>query len=149
MTKWDFNGNSRIPGQGSIACGYFITLILADAGFKIPASRWAQLASESFILKMTEDVCRFSNTLVQEVMEYIGSRDDTLYIAGLDCHVGFIFKKGSVIRFVHSNYYKPGIGVMTEELDSVNPLADSQYRVIGSILEEDTLIRWLLNTRIE
>ena len=45
-TKWDFNGTSRIPGQGSIAYGYFVTTILEDAGINLSRNRLAQCASE-------------------------------------------------------------------------------------------------------
>ncbi|MCL2715253.1 MAG: hypothetical protein FWD68_11870 [Alphaproteobacteria bacterium] len=33
-TPWNFNGTTRVPGQGTIACGYFVTGILSDAGFR-------------------------------------------------------------------------------------------------------------------
>ena len=34
-TVWDFNGVTRTPKQGAIACGYFVTNVLTDLGFKI------------------------------------------------------------------------------------------------------------------
>lgn len=140
-TEWDFNGTSKIPGQGSIACGYFVTYILSDAGFNIPVVRWAQLASETFILKLCTDITRFSNRPVQDVINYVNRRPDGIYIVGLDCHVGFIFKKGTELKFVHSNYYMPEIGVMSEAPDSRNPLTDSQYRVIGSVLSDRNILK--------
>ena len=148
-TPWEFNGTCRIPGEGAIACGYFVTYILSDAGFNIPAVKWAQLASETFILEMCTDIKRFSNKPVQEVINYISRRPDGIYIIGLDCHVGFLYKKGAELKFVHSNYYKPEIGVMSEEPGSRNPLADSRYRVIGNLLSDRNIDRWLMNTRIE
>ena len=36
-TKWDFNGITEVPQQGKIACGYFVTTVLRDAG--LPAVR--------------------------------------------------------------------------------------------------------------
>lgn len=50
-TPWDFCGTTRVPKQGKIACGYFVTAILNDAGFKVPI-KWAQLASEDMIFKI-------------------------------------------------------------------------------------------------
>ncbi|RYD70663.1 MAG: hypothetical protein EOP53_25020, partial [Sphingobacteriales bacterium] len=41
-TVWDFNGTTRKPGEGSIACGYFITTILEDIGLKISRIKMAQ-----------------------------------------------------------------------------------------------------------
>ena len=43
-TPWDFNGTTRIPGQGTIACGYFVTTALQDAGFDLPRYRCGQMA---------------------------------------------------------------------------------------------------------
>src|SRR5688572_15466983 len=34
-TPWDFNGVTRKPGEGKIACGYFITNTLTDLGFTL------------------------------------------------------------------------------------------------------------------
>lgn len=31
-TPWDFNGCTTEPGKGSIACGYFVSTVLRDAG---------------------------------------------------------------------------------------------------------------------
>jgi len=148
-TPWDFYGTSRIPGSGTIACGYFVTGILTDAGFDIPRVKWAQLASEEIIKRISRDLKRFSDRPVEEVIAYIKSRPNGLYVVGLDHHVGFIFKYNTLVRFVHSNYYHQYIGVMSEELDSENPLKDSHYRIVGRIMEDKMIISWIENSRIE
>ncbi|MFZ4797639.1 MAG: hypothetical protein ACOYMA_09105 [Bacteroidia bacterium] len=43
-TSWSFYGQTRIPKFGSIACGYFVTTILYDAGFDIPRVEWAKFS---------------------------------------------------------------------------------------------------------
>lgn len=148
-TPWDFNGTTQVPGKGKIACGYFVTTVLRDAGFDLPRAGWAQLAAEAIVKKMTTDIKRFSNRPVSEVEDYIDGRDDGLYVVGLDCHVGFIYKKGNKIKFVHSNYYKKETGVMSENLDTKNPLKDSKYRIIGRLLDDAMMKKWLLNERME
>ncbi len=55
--------------------------------------------------------------------------------------------KGEEIKFVHSNYYQRDIGVMSEELDSDNPLKDSNYRVIGKIIDDAMIENWILNLK--
>jgi hypothetical protein len=142
-TAWTFEGHCSKPKQGSIACGYFVTAVLSDAGFDLPRSSWAQLASEVFILKMTKDVKRFSNKPIADVKKYIMGRDDGLYIVGLDCHVGYIYKSANTLKFVHSNYYQRDIGVMSENLDTKNPLNDSKYRIVGRILDDAMVKKWL------
>lgn len=71
---------------------------------------------------------------------------DGLYLVGLDCHVGFIIVKDETIKFVHSNYYQPEIGVMSEGIISENPLNDSRYRVIGKLLSDKMMIKWINET---
>ena len=143
-TEWDFNGTTRTPKQGKIACGYFITTVLYDAGFAIPRVKWAQQASEYFITRLSTDVKRFSNKSIDDITAYIKAGEDGLYIVGLDSHTGFIYKKGAKIRFVHASYYDPKIGVQSEKLDSDNPLKVSKYRVIGRILSDEMVKKWLL-----
>lgn len=143
-TEWDFNGTTRIPRKGKIACGYFITTVLCDAGFKIPRVKWAQQASEYYITRLTSDVERFSNQTPESMESYFLKHPDGLYIAGLDNHVGFVYKSGDKVTFTHASYYDPEIGVQTEGLIGDNPFAKSAYRVVGRILDKEMIKKWIL-----
>lgn len=143
-TEWDFNGTTLTPRQGKIACGYFITTVLTDAGFKIPRVKWAQQASEYYIKKMTTDIKRFSNQSADSLKSYFLSRPDGLYVAGLDSHVGFVYKSGTSVTFTHASYYDPKKGVQTEQLTGNNPFAKSGYRVVGRILDQEMVKKWVL-----
>eukprot|EP01034_Spumella_vulgaris_P002667 gene2667-3457_t len=55
-TPWDFNGTTRTPKQGQIACGYFITNTLVDLGFPIDRVNLAQAASSVLIKAVTTDI---------------------------------------------------------------------------------------------
>ena len=143
-TPWDFNGTSRTPGQGKIACGYFVTNVLTDVGFDIPRVRWAQSASEIFIKQLAPNhMKRFHNRSVVSVKDYLISAGNGLYLVGLDYHVGFVLVEGNEVSFIHSNYYQPDIGVMKEPLHTDNPFKDSDYRVIGKLLTKDMIVNWL------
>ena len=146
-TAWDFNGTTRTPRSGKIACGYFVTTVLKDVGYNIPRVRWAQSASEVFIKKLShkDDIKRFRNTPIFDIRVHLKESGNGLYVVGLDSHVGFILVENGDMKFVHSNYYQPEIGVMAEELDSENPLRDSQYRVIGKLFSDEMIINWLIN----
>jgi hypothetical protein len=146
-TPWHFYGQTTTPGKGTIACGYFVTTVLSDAGLNIPRIRWAQLASEEFIVKLSADLKRFHKKPVSDVLTYLKGKGDGLYVVGLDCHTGFIYVKGDEIKFVHSNYYQPEIGVMAQDLDSKNPLNASKYRILGKLLDDQMMEKWLLGTR--
>lgn len=143
-TEWDFNGTTRTPRKGKIACGYFITTLLSDAGFKIPRVKWAQQASEYYITRMTTEVKRFSNQTPEYMKNYFLKNADGLYVVGLDSHVGFVYKSGDEVTFTHASYYNPKIGVQTEELDGDNPFAKSAYRVVGRILNREMIRKWIL-----
>lgn len=148
-TRWSFYGQTRTPKQGSIACGYFVTTVLYDAGFKIPRVQWAQLASEVFIKKMSTDIKRFHAAPIENIEKYVAQKSDGLYIVGLDCHVGFILKYNNSIRFIHSSYYNHGMGVVAENLAGHNPLDDSKYVVTGKILDNKAIVQWLLQEPIK
>jgi hypothetical protein len=85
----------------------------------------------------------FSNAPVATVEAWLLQQGDGLYAVGLDNHVGFIRVKKGQALFVHSNYYRREIGVMAEPLEGRNPLADSHYRYIGKLLDDDMVKRWL------
>lgn len=148
-TPWDFNGMTRIPGQGTIACGYFVNTVLLDAGFVLPRIRWSQLAAEPVILKLAPKAKRFRDKSVGDVEKWLGEQGDGLYTVGLDNHVGFITRRNGTSRFVHSNYYHRDIGVMAEPLDGDNPFTHSRYRIIGKLLDDQMMEAWLQGTSLD
>ncbi len=143
-TKWDFNGTTRTPKKGEIACGYFVTTVLMDVGFKIPRVEWAQSASEVFIQKLApENLKRFTDRPLSEVKKYLLNEGNGLYLVGLDTHVGFVLVEGKAVSFIHSNYYYPQVGVMKEDISTKNPLSDSHYRVFGKLFTDEMILNWL------
>ncbi len=149
-TKWDFNGTTRTPQKGEIACGYFVTTVLVDVGFKIPRIKWAQSASEVFIKKLApNNLKRFTDRPISEVKKYLFAAGDGLYLVGLDNHVGFVLVDGKSISFIHSNYYYPEVGVMKEDISTKNPLKDSHYRIFGKLLTDEMVINWLEDNAYE
>lgn len=143
-TKWDFNGTTRTPKQGAIACGYFVNTVLQDAGFRLPRIKWSQMAAEPITVKTSHALKRFRDRPVSEVEAWLKAQGDGLYKVGLDNHVGFIVVRDGQVRFVHSNYYQRDVGVMSEPLDGNNPLADSRYRIVGKLLGDALMKAWIL-----
>jgi hypothetical protein len=134
---------TRVPGQGTIACGYFVNTVLLDAGFRLPRIKWSQMAAEPITLKLAGTVKRYRDRPVSELEAWLRSRGDGLYKVGLDNHVGFIVVRGGQARFVHSSYYRPEMGVISEPLEGNNPLANSRYRLVGSLLDEAMMRDWV------
>ena len=48
-TPWDFNGTAHEPGTGKVACGYFVSSVLQDAGFLVEWAPLAQQASQNIL----------------------------------------------------------------------------------------------------
>ncbi|MCB0763715.1 MAG: hypothetical protein KDB84_03350, partial [Flavobacteriales bacterium] len=108
-----------------------------------PRIKWSQEAAEPITLKLSSTIKRFRDRPVSEVDTYIRSQGDGLYKVGLDSHVGFIVMRNGVVRFVHSNYYQRTIGVMSEPMEGNNPLADSRYRIVGTLLGDAMVEAWI------
>ena len=68
-TGWDYNGVSRTPGQGSIACGYFVTTLLQDLGFSVERVRLAQAASSIMIGELTTNQRTFNS--LDDMLQFI------------------------------------------------------------------------------
>lgn len=142
-TQWDFNGTTRTPGHGYIACGYFVNTVLQDAGFRLPRIKWSQMAAEPITVKTCHVMKRFRDRPVSEVEAWLRAQGDGLYKVGLDSHVGFIVVRDGLARFVHSNYYQREVGVMSEPLEGNNPLSHSHYRIVGRLLGDAMMIAWI------
>jgi hypothetical protein len=144
-TKWDYNGTTEVPGQGTIACGYFVTTVLRDAGVRLDRVKLARMASERMIkcLAGESHIRRFRNAPLADFVADIAEWGEGLYIVGLDTHTGFIVHTGEDIFFVHSQGY--GSEEVVRERAAKSPvLRSSRYRVLGKISEDDAFIdRWL------
>ena len=149
-TPWDFNGTSETPQQGKIACGYFVSTVLRDAGLKVDRVRLAQQASENIILSLTTNdfVKRFRGAPIGEFVVAVKDWGSGIYIVGLDVHVGFIVNTGDDIYFIHSSYEEPYKVIKEKAIDS-RILTASNYRVLGKVFADTQLIsNWLAGKAI-
>ena len=149
-TAWDFNGTTEVPQQGKIACGYFVTTVLRDAGWRVQRARLAQQASEKIILSLTTDayVKRFRRVAIGDFVNAVKQWGPGIYVVGLDIHTGFIVNTGDEVYFIHSSYAEP-YTVVRERAAESKILAASKYRVLGKITADDLFIeKWLLTTEI-
>ena len=48
-TPYDFNGTAEKPGDGKIACGYFVSTVIRDTGFRVNRFKFAQQPSENIL----------------------------------------------------------------------------------------------------
>jgi hypothetical protein len=149
-TGWDFNGTTETPGQGKIACGYFVSTALRDAGLKVERVRMAQQASENIVLSLTTaaNIKRFRNVGIADFVQTVQNWGPGLYVVGLDIHTGFVLNVDGDVYFIHSSYVDPYTVVKERALES-RILSGSKYRVLGKLSADDQLImKWLTGESI-
>jgi len=147
-TPWDFNGMATQPGEGKIACGYFVATVLRDAGFQVDRVRLAQQPAE---LILTTFVPRKALTLrvgatYPDFCREVRALEPGIYIVGLDNHVGFLVLTAEGFDFIHSSGSSPRC-VVAEDSDQAHVLQRSRYRVLGNLTTQPELLRqWLSAT---
>ena len=145
-TPWDFNGTCQTPGSGKIACGYFVSTILRDAGFKVERIRLAQQPSQNIIatfLPRNEMHIRAGQPY-PDFLDQVISRGPGIRIVGLDSHVAFlVITESDGLRFIHSSGAAPKC-VVDESREDADVLQRSNYRVTGNLTRSDDVIHhWL------
>jgi hypothetical protein len=148
-TPWDFNGVTQKPREGMIACGYFVTTVLRDAGFGVERAKLAQQASLRIIQTLTPaaEIKDYGGIDVPELVTRMGKLPKGLYVVGLDIHTGFILNGANSVDFVHASYGNPAVVVHEVALKS-KVLAQSKRFVLGRVDNDVLLRKWLTKTAI-
>ena len=131
-TPWDFNGCTITPQKGKIACGYFVTTVLKDAGVNINRVKMATCPSSILIKAVCSEIKTYGNKPVSDFISRVKQKEPGLFIVGLDKHTGFIYNDGSDVYFIHSSYYAPKC-VVKEKAAESPALIYSNIRMIGRI----------------
>jgi len=147
-TPWSFSGTATAPGARPIACGYFVSTALEDAGLAVERRRLAQQAAEDIILTLVPEsrVARFKRVPLDTFVAAVARRGDGLYLVGLDYHVGFLVVDGGRVYFHHASNIA-GAVVREPALTSA-ALARSSYRVVGKMLDTALVDAWLSGAAI-
>jgi hypothetical protein len=149
-TPWDFNGTARKPGEGRIACGYFVATLLKDAGFLVDRYKLAQQPSENILRSfLPKSACPL--TVGKDYQEFAAELDASepgIYVVGLDTHVAFILVGGDGFRFIHASGSSPWC-VVDEARDEAEVLKRSNWRMLGHLTADRELLkRWLKAEKI-
>ncbi|HEY8209234.1 MAG TPA: hypothetical protein VIG99_17210 [Myxococcaceae bacterium] len=142
-TPWAMNGTSETPGEGAIACGYLVSTVLRDAGFRVPRYRLAQAASEHIVRSLAppSDVARLTSGDPERVLKHIRAKGPGLYVVGLDYHVGFVVSEGERMDFCHSTVLPPGTVIC--EPAATAAAFSSTLHVVAPLLTDWMVRRWL------
>jgi hypothetical protein len=149
-TPWDFNGTAAKPGGGRIACGYFVSTVLMDAGFQVDRYQLAQQPSGNILrsfLKKDDCVLTVGKPYDAFAAELAGA-EPGIYLIGLDTHVGFLKVGGKDFRMIHASGARPWC-VVDEGRDDAHVLQKSNWRMLGHLTADaGVLRRWLKAEKI-
>jgi hypothetical protein len=146
-TAWSYYGQTWVPRQGSVACGYFVTTTLFDTGLRLQRSLLARQGSEVLIKNLISapNIHRYRRVSQAKFVQQVRALGPGLYIVGLDFHVAFLrVSDGGAVQMVHASWIRPA-KVIREAADATPALA-SRYRVVGKLSADAPLLKaWLLN----
>lgn len=149
-TPWDFNGTAAGPGKDPVACGYFVSTVLHDAGFRVDRYRLAQQPSSRILTSLIPgDTCRLMVDLpYEQFASEVTHMMPGVYVVGLDTHVAFLVVNTDGFRFIHSSGSKPW-RVVDEGEESADVLQKSRWRMLGNLTADEALLRkWLAREAI-
>ncbi len=132
-TEWDFNGHTDTPGEGKVACGYFVSTTLLQIGVNLNRYELAQQTpeNESKSLATGGKVIEISGEDISENLANIKAAiGDGICFVGLGrSHVGFLVKRKDELFFAHSSYLSPGVVII--ELASKSPVFAPMTSIIS------------------
>jgi len=142
-TPWAFYGTSTVPGQGEIACGYFVSTVLGHAGLQVERVRMAQQPSEYIVKTFSpeSELRRFRRKDAATVVRWVRSQPEGVYVVGLDYHVGMLVHREGEVRFCHSAFTTPNAVTCSDP--HTDPGFVSSYRIVGPVLTDGVVDAWL------
>lgn len=144
-TAWDFNGYTAKPGEGTVACGYFVSTTLKHSGLVLNRYKMAQKsASEGArYLEPSDSLVKYRCSRDSFVVRFMREAKDGLYMVGLSFHVGYLYKSHGELYFIHSDY-TDSRGVVREKASESLAFANSGIYLIADITHNKHLMkRWL------
>lgn len=150
-TPWDFNGISEIPGEGRIACGYFVSTLLKHAGFNLNRFKMAQQGGLEEAKSLAGSAPVDVYPMTAEALQKIFNRKYTegLFFVGLDFHVGFLLFRNRELYFIHSDYINARGVVFERAITSHAFCASRAYWVTPVSGNRELIEKWLAGTELK
>ncbi|MCT4625103.1 MAG: hypothetical protein N4A46_15875 [Schleiferiaceae bacterium] len=145
-TPWDFEGHTNDPGEGEVACGYFVSTTLRHMNIQINRYHLAQQAAYNGAKSLAINFDHISK--YSEIADFESKIDDGLYMVGLSYHVGYLLKHKNELFFIHSNYMGD-VCVMIEDAYSSEALNSSSIYVLVRIGNSDLMKAWLSKENVK
>jgi len=150
-TKWDYSGTTETPGEGSIACGYFVSTTLKHCGFELDRYTLAQQPASNIIRTLCDPATlkRIGHNNIAALEQHLQAEANGLYILGLDNHVGFVLKNDEGLWMIHSTSSVTPARVVKEKLTASRIVLKSQNYYVANLLDHAQLLdQWILNQTI-
>jgi len=147
-TKWEFYGETQIPGDSSIACGYFVITTLKQLGCRLEHSH--EMAT-NYSAYMVNSLCDTSYKVYKplDLLQIIKTKPDDIWVVGLKNHSALIVKYKGKIRFVHSSYFSPTM-VIDESIEGSETFNSSTIYVAGNLFENNSLTeKWIKGEEVK
>jgi hypothetical protein len=148
-TPWEFYGTSETPREGTIACGYYVSVLLRDAGFRIERAQLAQQASEHIVKTFADerDIQRFRDAPLADLVAAVRQKHgEGLFIVGMDFHVGLLRLTKGKAQLCHSAVLEPKHATCQDAVTS--PGMISRYHVVGPALSDARVRDWLKGVEV-
>ena len=149
-TEWDFNGYTSRPREGIVACGYFVSTPLKQAGVNVNRYELAKCYSHAIVKQLCDSgqVQELTPDGLPALIDHMKQMPEDLYVVGLDNHVGFLLKDEENVWFIHSNYGDP-FGV-TREPAHLSYALQSEVYILGNLTGSEGFLKsWLQEEEIE
>jgi hypothetical protein len=152
-TKWSFEGHTKIPKEGEIACGYFVSTTLRHMGININRYKLAQQnpLNEAKTLALDNPVINVSNESSIENIKAINEvlKEGIHFIGFGYNHVGYVLKKKEQLFLIHSNYINRE-GVIIEVIEESEVFTYfNEFHLVPISTNRKLLENWLSNTNIK
>ncbi|MCC6460131.1 MAG: hypothetical protein IT260_06655 [Saprospiraceae bacterium] len=140
-----------MPGQGNIACGYFVSTTLLHAGLRLNRYRLAQQgpADEALMLSLGDTVRVCRRGAAAALKQWRNQLREGLYFIGLGGnHVGFLLQQDGELYMLHANYVGPVAVQLQPAAESV--LMGFQEFYLADITYNRRLMeRWLTGKEVK
>ncbi len=152
-TSWSFEGHTAVPGQGEIACGYFVSTTLQDMGVQLNRYQLAQQSpiNEARTIAIDSSVLVVEEGTTKANIAYLSKQTQPgIYFIGFDQnHVGYLLNREGYLFLIHSNYQEAR-GVEIERIEESKVFSSYSRFYLAEISTNAALLKkWLMGDRIE
>jgi hypothetical protein len=148
-TPWTFEGHTAVPNEGTVACGYLVSTLLAHSGLNINRYYLAQQSAYNGAKTLNCTGETPKRYYLNNIYGHIDTLPEGLYSVGLAYHVGYLWKEKNESYFIHSNYILEE-GVVIEQAECSDAFNTSNLFLIIPISGNLKLSRkWLFSEKVE